>query len=57
MYGPVSGGRRTETAIVFDWLEPRTTKFCEMENEMVMKKCLKKHKKKKWWRKKWIDDY
>lgn len=27
MYGPVSGGRRTETAIVFAWLEPRTTKF------------------------------
>lgn len=27
MYGPVSGGSRTDTAIVFAWLEPRTTKF------------------------------
>lgn len=31
MYGPVSIGNRTETAIVFGWLEPRTTKFCWKE--------------------------
>lgn len=31
MYGPVSGGNRTDTAIVFAWLDPRTIKFYEKD--------------------------